>query len=123
MIKLTEILIVGCGGFIGATLRFLFSLIPLKSPSGFPWSTFSVNLLGCLLIVLITSRISPAEHPTLLLFLKVGICGGFTTFSSFALETNNLLSQGKTLLALTYCLSSVCLGVLIIFACNYLISK
>ena len=57
-----------------------------------------------------------APDPKLVLFLKVGVCGGFTTFSSFALETGDLLQSGRTAAALLYAAASLILGVAAVFA-------
>lgn len=62
-------------------------------------------------------------NPRTLLFLKVGICGGFTTFSSFALETTDLMKDGKMHLAVIYTVRSVTLGVLVVFAGQGIVRK
>ena len=111
-------LAVGLGGFLGSVCRYLVGLIPLKSGTVFPFKTFAINLLGCFLIGVITAaalkRADP--DPRLVLFLKVGVCGGFTTFSSFALETGSLLQSGSAPAALAYAVLSLVLGVLAVFA-------
>ena len=87
-----NIIAVGMGGFIGAVLRYLIGLIPVKETMVFPVKTFCINIIGCLLIGLITVLASrnPEINPKWILFLKAGICGGFTTFSTFSLDTYNL---------------------------------
>ena len=111
-------LAVGLGGFLGSVCSYLVGLIPLKSGTVFPFKTFAINLLGCFLIGVITAaalkRADP--DPRLVLFLKVGVCGGFTTFSSFALETGDLLRSGGTAAAVLYAALSLALGVLAVFA-------
>ena len=62
-------------------------------------------------------------NPRMVLFLKVGICGGFTTFSSFALETTDLVTDGKMYLAVIYTVLSVTLGVLAVFAGQGIVRK
>ena len=62
-------------------------------------------------------------NPRMVLFLKVGICGGFTTFSSFALETTDLMKDGKMHLAVIYTVRSVTLGVLVVFAGQGIVRK
>lgn len=113
-----NVLTVGLGGAIGAALRYLLGLLPIKSQSGFPWITFFINILGAFGIGLIACSVikSNALSPRMVLFLKVGICGGFTTFSTFSLESYNLLSNGKVLVAIVYMISSVVCGVLATWA-------
>lgn len=108
-------LVVGAGGFIGAVLRYLIGLVPLKTD--FPIKTLIVNIIGCFAIGIIAglAERSLAENPRLVLFLKVGICGGFTTFSSFALETGDLVSNGRCAAACLYALSSLVFGIAAVF--------
>jgi len=116
-------LFVGVGGFVGSVLRYLVSLIPLRHESGFPLVTLGINVLGAFVLGLIMALAgrSPSVDPRALLFLKVGICGGFTTFSTFALEAHGLLSGGKPLLAMLYMLLSVVLCVFAIFGAGALV--
>ena len=113
---------VGLGGFVGAVCRYLMGLLPIRSPQGFPVITLLVNVIGAFAIGCIVAWAGKDAEldPRLMLFLKTGICGGFTTFSTFALETTDLLSTGKTGLALAYVLLSAVLGVLAVFAGQYL---
>ena len=106
-------LLVALGGAIGAVMRYLIGLIPLKEPFAFPVKTFAVNILGCFLIGLVVAIALKSECPNqrLTLFLKAGICGGFTTFSSFALESVDLIKNGNMPVALAYIALSVVLGV------------
>jgi CrcB protein len=113
--------IVGAGGFVGAVLRYLIGLLPLNPNSGFPIKTFCINILGAFLIGIVAALATKnAIDPKLTLFLKVGICGGFTTFSSFALETNDLLAKGSTVTAFLYILLSITLGVAAVLAAQKL---
>ena len=112
-----EILIVGVGGFIGAVCRYLFGLIPLKEPHIFPFKTFAVNVTGCILIGIIAvlaQRHFSSDSP-LILFLKTGVCGGFTTFSTFALETSAMFHSGNNSVAFLYVILSVGIGVGVIW--------
>ncbi len=97
---LLQFVTVGCGGFLGAGLRFaLGTWVNRALPAAvFPWGTLAVNVLGCLLIGFIAAWRQPLE-PGLRLFLMVGVLGGFTTFSTFALETLALTHQDQHALA------------------------
>lgn len=104
-------LAVGAGGFIGAVLRYLITLIPLKTE--FPLKTLAVNLIGCFVIGIIAGLAENrlADNARLILFLKTGICGGFTTFSSFALETDELIGSGRYAQAVLYAAASLLSGI------------
>lgn len=106
-------LFVGLGGFVGAALRYLVGLLPLKNPDGFPLATFIVNVVGALAIGCIALAVSKYANldQRLILFLKVGICGGFTTFSTFSLETAQLIKNGSIGIAVLYVVLSVMLGI------------
>lgn len=94
---LRTILIVGAGGFIGSVMRFLVQLIVERDlTSTFPWGTFIANVTGSFIIGVVFGL---AQKGNLLsaewrLFLAVGICGGFTTFSSFAYNNLTMLKDG-----------------------------
>ena len=97
MIK--DIVLVGIGSCLGGICRYLISLFIGHPQSGFPWGTFVVNIIGCLLIGIlwgVTSRFQNFAQAFSLL-LVVGFCGGFTTFSTFSkeglamLQTNNYM--------------------------------
>lgn len=120
---LKNILIVGGGSFVGGALRYLVSLL-LRYNGGFPWATFMVNLLGCMVIGLlwgVFSRFSNASQQ-LVLFLSVGFCGGFTTFSTFSKESLQLMQTGNWLYFSLYVAGSVLLGILLV-AVGYQISR
>lgn len=105
---------VACGGALGATLRYGAGFLISKPQGLFPWTTWSVNLLGCFfagIFFAFTQRFPILQNEVRLL-LMVGILGGFTTFSSFGLETFQLIRQGQFPLALAYTLSSVVVGVI-----------
>lgn len=111
-------LYVGVGGFIGSISRYLIGLMPFKMDSGFPIKTLMINVMGAFLISMFATWIAKGriQNDNLILLLKVGICGGFTTFSTFAYETTDLMTKGSHMTALCYMLLSVTLGVLAIFA-------
>ena len=110
---MTECLIVGVGGFIGSVCRYLIGLVPYEHSSGFPLKTFFINIIGAFLIGLVAALAARNSlHPRLALFLKVGICGGFTTFSSFALESQQLVDKGAGITAALYMGLSLFFGIL-----------
>ncbi len=105
---LIKILMVAAGGAVGAVGRYLLSLIPTKI--AFPILTLITNLMGALLIGFVVG-LSEARgmHEKWLLFWKTGVCGGFTTFSTFSLEALNLFQKGGYIMGAVYVLLSVVL--------------
>ena len=120
-----DCLAVALGGAVGSVLRYLIGLIPLNEKYLFPAKTFAVNVLGCFIIGLITALIlkSSSLNSRLILFLKVGICGGFTTFSTFALESSNLLKNGHTGIAILYMALSIAVGISFALIAEFIIKK
>ena len=106
----------GLGGCLGSVLRYLLSLVPLDRTGSFPVNTLLTNVLGAFAIGLLAalSRQSGLDS-RLVLFLKTGVCGGFTTFSTFALETTGLLQSGRYLPAALYVLLSLGLSLAAVF--------
>ena len=86
-------IMVALGGALGAMARYAISLIPVKT--GFPILTLITNIIGAILIGFIVGIASEHEgiSDNMILFLKTGVCGGFTTFSTFSLEGYNLLEN------------------------------
>ncbi len=104
-------LFVGLGGACGAIMRYILSQI--KTGCAFPLMTFITNILGALLIGFIIGISEKNKvNPDLLLFLKVGVCGGFTTFSTFSAESLKLFEDGKTMVGLAYILLSITLCII-----------
>ncbi len=120
-----NIISVGLGGFVGAVCRYLIGLIPVNETINFPIKTFGINVIGCIVIgvIAVTASKNSSLNPHVLLFLKVGLCGGFTTYSTFALETVDLMKNGNTLIAFIYVLGSVLAGIGAIFAVEYFMVK
>ena len=120
-----NVLAVGTGGFIGAVLRYLIGKIPVSENTIFPIKTFAINVIGCLAIGLIT--VLAAKNTNIdqrwILFLKVGLCGGFTTFSTFALETTDLIKDGHVGVAFVYAILSIVVGCAVIFGVELLTGK
>ena len=92
-----NVLLVGAGSFIGGAARYLVSLALKKASKGFPWATLLVNLAGCFLIGLLWGMFSKSatEGSNWALLLTVGLCGSFTTFSTFSKEALMMLQSGN----------------------------
>lgn len=108
---------VALGGAFGAVARYgLDRVIERRSDSLFPWSTFVINIAGCLVIgVLIAALVDRRHTPDWLRAgLVIGVVGGFTTFSTFAQEELDLL-ETHLMTALAYVLASVAVGVAAVF--------
>ena len=119
---MAECLFVGIGGFIGSVCRYLIGLIPLSPSNGFPVKTLVINVAGAFAIGLIAAAAAKNADmsPRIVLLLKTGICGGFTTFSTFALEISDMLRGGSWAAAAAYMLLSLILGVAAVFAAEAL---
>lgn len=120
---LKNTLMVGCGSFIGGTARYLVSIAMKAVGKGFPWGTLIVNLIGCLAIGLLWGFFSrtSSEGNTWALFLMVGICGGFTTFSTFSKEALVMLQAGNVISLMAYVAISVIAGIALVAAGYYLV--
>jgi len=115
---LKSILIVGFGGFIGTVARFLTSRYFQENVSSFfPWSTLIINILGSLLIGIIFGISEKGDFMSsdVRLFLTVGICGGFTTFSTFSNDAFLLLRQEEWIRFAFYTSMSFFLGLLAVY--------
>ena len=124
MLKL--VIATGLGSFAGGISRFLLSRwIQLQVSGSFPWGTFVVNIAGCLLIGVIfgISERSDILSPEVRMFLTVGFCGGFTTFSAFAYENIAMLKDGNFLYFSLYTGLSVFFGLLAVNMGNLFIQK
>lgn len=103
-----ELLLVFIGGGSGSMLRYLLGRY--IGSSAFPLGTFAVNVVGCFLIGLLGAWIvRHSLSPDLRLLLVVGLCGGFTTFSTFSNEALGLMRSGQPLLCFAYIVASVAL--------------
>lgn len=112
------VLYVGLGGFIGASLRYLITVL-FSQPVDFPIVTLFINIIGSFVIGVIfaLSENTAYINDNTKLFFQTGICGGFTTFSTFSLETLNLIERGSYLaggvyifFSVLFCLIGVFLG-------------
>lgn len=112
-----HILLVFLGGGIGSAIRYAIGNFFNTTSKGFPWGTFSVNIIGSLLIGvfmgLALKNSNFSENQTLL--LVTGLCGGFTTFSAFAYENQQFLKEGDLTSFAIYTLGSISLGILSVF--------
>ena len=115
-VMIKSILFVFLGGGLGSALRYGLGTW-LNPNNELAIGTFSVNILGSLLIGLLMGWFFkwPNIDDGMRLFLAVGFCGGFTTFSAFAIEQVNMIRNGAFTYALIYATSSIVLGVLAVF--------
>lgn len=109
MIK--NLILVSVGGGLGSVFRYLGGIL-ISKQSGFPTSTFLVNIIGSFIIGLLIAKLFHSPNETIRLLLVVGFCGGFTTFSAFSAETFQLLQDGSFSTAILYVLGSIILGLL-----------
>jgi CrcB protein len=114
-----KLLMIGAGGAIGSILRYVtIKLVDDKLNSVFPFGTFTVNLVGSFLLgliyMLVMRKAGLTENGRL--FLGVGFCGGFTTFSAFALEIFHLMNQKLVGTSVLYISASVVAGILALAA-------
>ena len=97
--------LVAVGGTAGAVGRW--ALLAASTPPQFPWPTLLVNLVGCGLLGILMGR---RARPSILLLVGTGLCGGLTTFSTFAVEVADLLRHDDSVLGLAYLAASVAGG-------------
>ena len=126
--RLANYVWVAFGGALGSVARFWFSgVVARRFGETFPWGTLLVNISGCLVIGFFSTATGPDGRwlvpGSFRTFFMIGICGGYTTFSSFSLQTLNLADDGEWLLAganvvgsVVLCLAAVWLGHLLAVA-------
>ena len=108
---------VAIGGALGSLARFWMTgaMTALTGPR-YPWGTLLINVLGSFVIGLVAGLTLTPErimlHPNLRIFLMTGVCGGFTTFSAFSLQTLELMQAGDSVAAVSYAVASVLLCVI-----------
>jgi CrcB protein len=118
---------VAVGGALGSVARFWLTgaMTALTGPR-FPWGTLLINVAGSFVIGLVASvTLTPARismHPDIRIFLMTGVCGGFTTFSAFSLQTLDLLQSGDAVPAFGYAVGSVVLCVVGTY-CGWLLGR
>jgi len=107
-----SLILVGAGGAAGSILRYLITL-SLQDKSVFPIATIAINALGCFILGLVAGW--AVKHSNLsqdvVLMAGTGFCGGFTTFSSFALDSNRLVEKGHGTMSIIYIALSVFTGI------------
>ena|ERR1035437_2204568 len=109
-------LLVGAGGAVGSMARYGIGYIMSKYvPNPFPIGTFSINIIGSLIIGILFGLVGRNQwlQEGGMLLLASGFCGGFTTFSTFALENVNLMQKGQSVMAFIYMGLSVIIGLLL----------
>ena len=118
-------ILVFLGGGLGSGLRYLVTIAMSQYSKVLPFGTFTVNMIGCLLIGLILGYAQKENTLTSnqTLLLATGFCGGFTTFSAFASENLELIRNGELFNFSIYAIGSVFLGILLILIGYLLINK
>ena len=118
-------LLVFLGGGLGSGLRYLVTITMNQYSKFLPFGTFTVNMLGCLLIGLILGYAQKENTLTSnqTLLLATGFCGGFTTFSAFANENLELIKNGEFFNFSVYAIGSVLIGILAVFIGFYLTNR
>ena len=109
---------IAAGGALGAPARYGLAQLVHVAPDGFPWATFWTNVSGSfalgLVMVLIVERFPPSRYARP--FVAVGFLGAYTTYSTFAVETDLLVKDGHPLTGLAYALGTLVAGCLAVFA-------
>lgn len=108
-----NLILVGLGGAGGSIVRWLIAQWAMKwQGAGFPWGTFIVNFAGCLLIgIVIQATDKSGVSGVMRLLLATGFCGGFTTFSAFAVENLRMIESGNYQGFLIYTFVSIAAGI------------
>jgi CrcB protein len=120
-----ELAAVFAGGALGALARAALSQLAVDDPASWPWPTFTVNIVGALLVGYFTTRLlerlplSSYRRP----LLGTGLCGGLTTFSTMQVETLRMVEHGHLALAVSYTVTSIVLGLLAVHVATALVRR
>jgi CrcB protein len=107
--------VIAAGGVVGSLARYGLAEAWPHQVGAFPWATFVTNVVGCFLIGVLLARITPQTHPLLRPFLGTGVLGGFTTFSTFAVDTDRLLPD-HAVVALVYFFGTLAAAMVAVWA-------
>jgi CrcB protein len=113
------------GGAIGALARAALGTLAVPDPARWPWPTFTVNIVGAFLVGYFTTRLlerlplSSYRRP----LLGTGLCGGLTTFSTMQVETLKMIEHGHWVLAVTYTVVSIVVGLLAVHLATVLVRR
>lgn len=109
--------VIALGGAVGAAARHALELAVPSAPGEVPWPTLLVNVVGCLLIGLLMAHVEAGRgHPLLRPFLGAGVLGGFTTFSTYAVDVLGLAATGRGAAAVGYLLGTVLAALVAVLA-------
>src|SRR6201987_6006814 len=120
-----ELAAVFVGGALGALARAAFGQLAVGDPASWPWPTFAVNIVGALLVGYFTTRLlerlplSSYRRP----LLGTGFCGGLTPFSTMQVETLRMVERGHWVLAVSYTVTSIVLGLLAVHLATALVRR
>ena len=112
-----EMVAIFVGGGIGSIIRYLITKISFFSFNSFPYSTFISNIIGCFILGLALTYFmkNDSQNSTIFIFIAVGFCGGFTTFSTFSSEGLELLNNGNLITFIVYTFTSIFLGIIAVY--------
>ncbi|BDB41261.1 MULTISPECIES: fluoride efflux transporter CrcB [Mycobacterium] len=120
-----ELAAIFAGGALGSLARAALATLAVPDPARWPWPTFTVNILGAFLVGYFTTRLlerlplSSYRRP----MLGTGLCGGLTTFSTMQVETVRMVQHGHWVLAVTYTVVSIVLGLLAVYLATALVRR